>query len=278
MKRFLVFTIAIALLICTTGCGNKISDVELLEKTFKNMECIESSKVVINFSLKMLGFTSGAATFEILNSKEKIYFSMSFNEEMPFLDLAGIGTMEFLIEGDDVKIRSSLMKGLEDELAEEMANSLKTQATESLELAGLFLSDDDLASFTLVANPEDFKSKKYRSYEKDWDNKAIEKLLTEEIKKLFIENLDSGDDDVDPEEAVNEFDKVFAEMNVTMDSLLVVDTETQFLRFLKANIHFNLPIPSDSDSEWLPESINASLEFVIDYLEINTELDFPEFD
>lgn len=278
MKKFLVFAVTIALLIGSAGCTNQISDAELLEKTFNNMENMVSSKVSLTFSVGMLGFTTGAASFEILTSQEKSYVCISFNsEEMPLFDLAGIDTIEVLVEGDNVQIRSNLIKGLEEEFTEEIADSLKNQATDPLEFMDIILSDKDFQSFNPTDNPEEFNDNKYKSYRKTFDQETTGKLFDEESKILLFKNLGLEDEDTDFDELKDDVEKVFKEMNFTMETFFVVDTETHFIRHLILTVTFDFPIPAEGETEWMPETVKVNMEFVIDYLEINTKLIFPEF-
>ena len=85
MKKILTLLVITAVVIGIAGCTRVLTDMELLEQTFANMQEMESYKAQGSITVKFMGMTTEPFLYEMLYEKpDKSYLKMD-------ADIFGIG-------------------------------------------------------------------------------------------------------------------------------------------------------------------------------------------
>lgn len=277
MKKILTLLVITAVVIGIAGCTRVLTDMELLEQTFANMQEMESYKAQGSITVKFMGMTTEPFLYEMLYEKpDKSYLKMD-------ADIFGIGeriTVEYLIQGGDIKLRSTFLDEAEPGYREVVEESLVADIENPRDYENTFMELADMVNFEIIDNPDGLDAKKYKTYKFVLDGEKLKQKIAEDMK-LEEEYLPPEYAELNEEEQaayLEMVDELLAQLDVAMEAVMVVDTGTKHFHSLQMDMAMDMPIPvpfGDSDEM---EKIRISYNIEIEYLEINTEIEFPSFD
>lgn len=274
MKKALTVFMIVALLLGVAGCGAQLTDLELLQKAYTNMQEIESFKSTGSIIIKMMGMTMDPLEYDILYQKpDKTYLSID-------ADVYGVGetlTIEYLVQGDDVRIRSDFLDELEPEFRISLEESMATEMENPLSYGDMFMDFADMTVFEATDNPDGLDAKQFKTYKLMVDGEMLKQQAAEEMgltEDAFAEELE-GLSEGEKAEFLKVVEEILDTLKVEIDAIVVVDAKTQYYHSLQMNMAVEMPIPSEPQGEIDVVGINYTI--IIDYLEINTDLEFPEF-
>lgn len=275
MKKLLVLLAITAMVIGIAGCSKELTDLELLEQTFENMQEAESYKAQGNITIKFMGMTMDPFVYEMLYEKpDKSYLKMD-------ADIFGTGekiTVEYLMQGDEIKLRSDFLDEVEVEFREMAEESLVAEMENPQDYQDTFMELADLVDFEIIDNPHGLDAKKYKTYKFVLDSDKLKEMIAAEMG-LEDDFLPAEYDELSEEEKaayLEMVDQMLDQLDIAMEAVMVLDTGTKYFHSLEMDMAMDMPIPFGESGELEKIRINYNIE--IEYTEINTELEFPSFD
>lgn len=272
MKKFLVLLTVATLMLGIIGCNAQLSDLELMEKAYSNMQDMESFKSKGIVTIRMMGVTMDPINYDILYQKpDKSYFMID-------ADILGMGetlSIEYLIQGDDIRIRSEFLDELEPGFRAMVEESLATEMDNPLNYEEMVMDFADMTVFEVIDNPDDLDDKNYKSYKLTIDGELLKQEIFTELN-MEDDLLPEDMDELSEEEQtmiLQMIDDMLENMTVEVEAMIIVNTKTQYYHSLQMDIEMEMPIIIEDYTEVLEMDYTILLE----YLEVNTELEFPEF-
>lgn len=276
MKKHLALILVVLLSISVTGCGTEISDIDLLKQTYDNMQNMKSSKSEIAVTISMMDFTLAPIKYEVLYQPDKTYLKMD-------LDLFGTGektTFEILIEGSEVKLRSDMLEGVN----EETQNAIRTAIIEDMEnpqkYEGLFLEAQELTNYEVIDNADGLDAKKFKTFKITVDSETLKQSVSKEMREELENQLLQSPEELDPDELARlnaQIDHILANLQVEMEAVAVVNTEAKHFHSLEMDMSVKFPLFVGTETEQ-PEIVSTNYNIIINYLAINKVLVFPDFE
>ena len=268
MKRTIALLAIILVAFSATGCSSKSSDLQILEKAFENMNTMQSCRTEASITFKFMGMTMGPIDYEILVEKpDKTYMKTKG-------DLLGLGEeslIEILNVDGKIQMRSDLFDELPPEMFDsELEDSLAEELDNPQQFEEILLSLANTTEFKLLDNPASLDSKNYKTYEIILDGETLTEIIRE---AMDLEDSFVPPEIEDPEE-LEIYNQLMDSLSVEMVSQVVVDLKTNYFHSLDVTVNISLT---------MPETVPGLLEFdmtgliKIKYLEVNTQLAFPEF-
>ncbi len=275
MKKLLALILAVFLAISATGCGTGISDLEILKQTYENMQNLKSSKSKITVTISMEDITLPPIRYEVLYQPDKTFLKMD-------LDLFGTGEktrFEILVQGSEVKLRSDML----EEVDEETQNTIKTAITEGMEnpqkYEDLFLEAQEMTNYEVINNAYGLDAKKYKTFKMTVDSEKLKKTVSKEMREELENQMLQSPEDLDAAELAkvqNQIEHIIANLQVEMGAVAVVKIETKHFHSLEMDMSVKFPLFVGTETEQ-SEIVSTNYKIIIDYLAINTDLEFPDF-
>jgi len=272
MKKILALLVAAVLVLGAAGCSTQLTDMELLEQTYTNMQELESSKSEGSITIKMMGMTMDPFTYEILYEKpDKTYMKMD-------ADLFGTGeklSIEFLIQGEEVKLRSDFLDEVEPGLREMMEEAIIVDMENPQDYEEMFMELAEMTEFEVIDNPDGLDAKDYKTFEMTLDSEKLQQKMAEEMN-LQEDFLPPEMEELSEEEQalyMQMVEEMLNNLKVDMVATMVVNTKTKHFHKLELDMGMEMPMPMADQME----VVKFSYKIEIEYLEFNTDLEFPEF-
>jgi len=187
---------------------------------------------------------------------------------------------EILIQGGEVKLRSDMLEE-EDEATQ---NAIKTAITQQLEnpqkYEDLFLEAQEMANYKVISNADGLDAKKFKTYKMTVDREKLKQSVSQEMREEIEKQVLQSPEDLDPAELAEskaQIEHILASLQVEMEAVAVVNTESKHFHSLEMDMNVEFPLLAGTEEEQ-PEIVSTRYKIIIDYLEINTDLDFPDFD
>lgn len=275
MKKLIALIAMTIMVVGAAGCQAQLTDLQLLEQAFANMETAESARTEASITIKMMGMTIDPITYEILFEKpDKTYMKMD-------ADLFGTGeaaTIEILLEDDAIKVRSGLFDELDAELQEILRESVAQEVENPSQYESILLELGDTTEFEAIDNPAGLDAKDYKAFKVTLEGQKLKDMVLDQMS--FEDDFLPPDiEELNPEErdlVLAAIDEMLNDFTVKMEVVLVVNTKTKYFHHLKLNLDMSFPFP-DFTGFGQQEVLNMSYIIEINYLEINTDLEFPTF-
>lgn len=187
---------------------------------------------------------------------------------------------EILIQGSEVKLRSDMLEE-EDEATQ---NAIKTAITQQLEnpqkYEDLFLEAQEMANYEVISNADGLDAKKFKTYKMTVDREKLKQSVSQEMREEIEKQVLQSPEDLDPAELAEikaQIEHILASLQVEMEAVAVVNTESKHFHSLEMDMNVEFPLLAGTEEEQ-PEIVSTRYKIIIDYLEINTDLDFPDFE
>lgn len=273
MRKVFALLAAVILLIGVTGCGAQITEGELLAQAYDNMKTLESSRSTGSITISAMGMTMDPIEYEVLYEKpDKTYMKM----DADFFGMGETTSFEILVQGEDIKIRSALLDQLDEQTRAAMEASLTTDMENPQEYEDMFLELQETTNYEIVDNPDGLDPKEFKTFKITLDaDKLREQVAGEMNMDDFLPPEAQGMDPAELAELQTAVEQMLTSMEVEMEAILVVNTETGFFKQLTMDMNMKLPFPAVGTQA--PQVMEMDYTIDIDYLEINTDLDFPDF-
>lgn len=278
VKKTLLLALVLILALGVTGCKVKTdskADTDLLTKAYTNMETVKTSKMKISLMIEAMGFAMPAVDFEVWTAPDESYMDIV----MPAGAVGEGERIEILVQGQEVKVRSNLLDGMEKELQEELKASLTEQLSVTNQFEDMVLGAKEL-EFKIIDNPSDLKESKYKTYKVELDKEKILSILDSDARKDLLGDMSEEFQGLSPAEQANfeeEMNKMLESMGLDIIATIVVDTETALFKRLSMDVNMEIPFPTDDELEGMPATLGAKFAITADYMEINTDITFPKF-
>lgn len=279
MKKYLMLTLALVLVLSGAGCGKEVaelSDWQLLEITYYNMQNLQSSRSSATLILSTEGFELEPMQYDVWTTPDKTYMEMkisTFGEEISY---------KVLVQGEQVQVKAITSSG--EELEEIFQGSMAQQAQSTQQFEDMFLQLADTVNFTLISNPQGFAEKDFKTYKLALDSAQLKDIMEEvtedQLREALAESAkDLEDEDIDWNELQTLVEQMLTDMEIEMEATVVIDTKNQYFKQLTMNVTLTIPLPAFDDEmiEDMPTKITTISKITIDYLEVNADLQFPAF-
>ena len=276
MKRFLAIILAAFLVLSVAGCGSGLTDLELLQQTYNNMQTLESSQSEITVTINMMDVTLAPIKYEVLYQPDKTYIKMN-------LDLFGTGEraeFEILVQGSEVRLRSDMLEGMDEEIQEMFKTAVTEEMDNPQKYEDLFLEAEEMTNYTVIDNADGLDAKKFKTYKMTVDSEKLKQSVSKEMREEIEKQVLQSPEELDPAELAAikaQIEHILTNLQVEMEAVMVVNTKTKHFHNLEMDMNVEFPMLLGTEEEQ-PEIVSTRYKIIIDYLEINTDLDFPDFD
>ncbi|MTI96324.1 MAG: hypothetical protein FH749_12750 [Firmicutes bacterium] len=286
MKKLILICLC-ALMILAAGCGSgsvALSDEELLERAYSNMEAAESSHLEASFAVSAMGMRMEPIHYEILQEyPDRTYMKLDVED----WDTGELTTLEILMDGDNISLRSDSLDALDAESRALLEELYLEEIENPGEYENIFLDLEQTTNFSVIDNPAGLDAEAYRTYLFTLDGDKLTEMVLAEMDlqdELFpAETEDLEEWEIEMLEAMTEM--FMASLSLEMEAILVVDVASEHFHSLSMDIKMELPLgelfeieKEDDDFFAFPDMLQIRMEIELEYLAINTELEFPEFE